>query len=109
MPLPLAPVAVFALRAGVVATALWLARRALAPQQGRTDQRAEDALDDLDDGIAAHTPADRPGQRNLAARMRRAIRWKDGGIAVDASLVARWRITRTGGTGQGAEASGGNI
>lgn len=109
MPVPLAPIAVFALRTGAVAAVVWAVRRALRPRPGRTDQRAEDALDDLEEGLAAHAPADREGQRNLGARMRRAIRWKTGGIEIDASLIARWRVTRIGGTAEGAGASGGDI
>lgn len=57
MPLPLVPLAAFALRTGAVAGAVWLVRRALVP--GRTDQRAEDALDDLGEGLSLHRPADR--------------------------------------------------
>ena len=46
MPLPLVPVAVFAFRAGLAATAFWAVRRTIARamQVGRTDQRAEEAL-----------------------------------------------------------------
>jgi hypothetical protein len=97
MPLPLAPIAIFALRAGAVAAAGYAVSRGLraAVAPGRTDQRAEDALDDLDEGLAAHAPADRPGQRNLAARLRRVIRGPGGrGVEIDLGLVARLRLRR---------------
>jgi hypothetical protein len=62
---------------------------------GRTDQRAEDALDDLGDGIAAHAPRDREGQRNVAARLRRVIRGPGGGgVELDLGLIARFRLRR---------------
>ncbi len=97
MPLPLAPVAVFALRAGAVAAASYgiarLARSRLAA--GRTDQRAEEALDALDEGVAAHAPRDAEGQRNLAVRVRRVFRWAGGrGVEIDLGLIARARLRR---------------
>lgn len=92
MPLPLAPVAVFALRAGAVAAAAWAVRHALTPQPGRTDQRAEDALDDLDDGLAAHAPADREGQRNAALRVRRVVGWGRRKVEIDLGLLARVKV-----------------
>jgi hypothetical protein len=65
---------------------------------GRTDQRAEDALDDLDEGLRLHRPADRStdtdGQTNAAARFRRVIRWGNGGVEVDAALLGRLRIRK---------------
>lgn len=96
MPLPLAPVAVLALRAGAVAAAGYgiarLARFRIA--QGRTDQRAEDALDSLDEGLAAHAPGDAEGQRNFAWRFRRVIRGSGGGVEVDLGLIGRARVRR---------------
>lgn len=102
MPLPLAPVAVFALRAGTVAAIAWAVQRAAnaAIAKGRTDQRAEDALDDLAEGIAVHRPADRAdtAQRNAAWRWRRTLRWGGGaGVEIDASLLGRLRFRRSGG------------
>jgi hypothetical protein len=97
MPLPLAPVAVFVLRAGLAASALWAAQRliARATRPGRTDQRAEDALDAMDDGLAAHAPADRDGQRNAAFRLQRTWRRADGsGVQIDAGVIARLRLRR---------------
>jgi hypothetical protein len=100
MPLPLAPVAVFALRAGLVTAAVWAVRRTLArsTQVGRTDQRAEDALDGMAEGLAVHAPADRAGQNNAGYRMRRVIRWPGGAVEVDLAAVGRLRLRRLRGT-----------
>lgn len=97
MPLPalaLSPLALWALRAGTAGLVVWAARRALATAAapGRTDQRAEDALDDLAEGLAVHAPADREGQRNAALRARRVLRWQQGGIEVDLAVLARLRL-----------------
>lgn len=98
MPLPLAPIAIFALRGTAVAASLWAVRRGLRAiaHQGRTDQRAEDALDDLEEGLAVHRPADRAEDRqtNSAARFRRVIRWGDKVVEVDAAFLGRFRIRR---------------
>lgn len=98
MPLPLAPIAIFALRGTAVAATVWAVRRGLRAiaYQGRTDQRAEDALDDLDDGLAIHRPADRAEDRqtNSAARFRRVISWGDKSVELDAAFLARFRIRR---------------
>ena len=107
MPLPLAPLVPIALRLGAVAATGLVLWRALAARShvGRTDQRAEDALDDLGEGFAVHHPADRGGdasqtnnqtntQTNAAARVRRTIRWGKRGIGIDAALLARLRISR---------------
>ena len=100
MPLPLAPLVPIALRLGALAAAGFALRRAMAAKvaAGRTDQRAEDALDDLDEGLALHRPADRTSstdsQTNTAARLRRTIRWGTRGIEIDAAFLARLRIRR---------------
>lgn len=100
MPLPLAPLVPIALRLGAFAAAGWALRRALSGvAAGRTDQRAEDALDDLAEGVAFHRPGDRAGdgltQTNAAGRFRRTIRWgSGGGLEVDATLLARLRVRR---------------
>lgn len=92
MPVPLRPIAVIALRTGVVAAALWAVRRGLS--DGRTDQRAEDALDELAEGLALHRPPDRPEQTNTALRLRRTLHWPGGGVEVDAAVIGRLRIRR---------------
>ncbi len=100
MPLPLAPLVPIALRLGVVAAAGFVLRRVVAARTrtGRTDQRAEDALDDLEDGLAVHRPLDRAAdgnsQTNVATRLRRTIRWGDGGVEIDAGVIARLRVRR---------------
>ena len=95
MPLPLAPIAGLAIRYGSVALAAYAIRRVLATKinTGRTDQRAEDALDETDDGLALHRPADRH-QTNAAARYRRVIRWGDRAVEIDAAALARFRIRK---------------
>jgi hypothetical protein len=98
MPLPLAPLLPIALRLGAV-TALGLAARAWVSRNsfpGRTDQRAEDALDDLGEGLSLHRPADRGGdevsQTNTTARVVRAIRLGGRTWELDAGLIARVRL-----------------
>ncbi len=91
MPLPLAPIAGVVLRVGIVALAAYGARRAL--HRGRTDQRAEDALDAMDEGLAVHCPADR-GQTNAAARFRRILRFGGTAIEVDAAALGRFRVRK---------------
>lgn len=98
MPLPLAPLLPLALRLGVVATASYAATRWVRARShpGRTDQRAEDAFDDLGEGLSVHHPKDRAEdgatQTNTAARMVRVIRIGGRQFKVDAALMARFRI-----------------
>lgn len=96
MPVPLGPITVFALRTGVVAAAIWAIREGFS--QGRTDQRAEEALDETDEGVALHRPQDRAvegtSQTNAAARFRRTLRWGNSGVEVDAAMLARVRIRK---------------
>jgi hypothetical protein len=93
MPLPLVPLAGVALKYGGIAFATWLVTRRVQP--ARIDQRAEDALDDLPEGLAARRPADR-GQANLTWRFRRIIRLPGDGrsFEVDAGLLGRLRARR---------------
>jgi hypothetical protein len=96
MPLPLAPLLPVALRLGAVALAGLAARRwvAIRTHVGRTDQRAEDALDDLGEGLSLHRPADRADARqtNAGARLRRIIRFRGKAYEFDAGLMARFRL-----------------
>jgi hypothetical protein len=93
MALPLAPIAGIALRYGAVALAAYAATRAISP--GRTDQRAEDAMDRLPEGLTGHAPRDRE-QMNGTARFRRVIRLGNAGpgVEIDAAAFGRIRFRR---------------
>lgn len=95
MPLPLVPIAGVALKVGSVALTAWAAQRALrhAVQAGRTDQRSEDALDDLPEGLAVHRPRDRD-QGNSSLRLRRRIGFAGMQWDLDAGMIARFRLRR---------------
>lgn len=100
MPLPLAPLLPLALRLGAM-TAIGLAARSLVRKHsfpGRTDQRAEDALDDLGEGLSLHRPADRAdgavSQTSTTARLVRVIRLGNRTWELDAGLMARIRLRR---------------
>ena len=94
MPLPLVPIAGVALKYGGVALAAWWVARSVRIQPARIDQRAEDALDDLDEGLAARRPTDRE-QANMTGRFRRVVRLPDGGaVEIDAAFLARFRARR---------------
>jgi hypothetical protein len=103
MPLPLAPLLPLAVRLGVVSAATLAARRWIRLQSfpGRTDQRAEDALDDLGEGLSLHHPPDRNGvgesQTNGTARMVRVIRLRGRTYRIDAAVLARFRVRRSAG------------
>lgn len=95
MPLPLAPLIPVVIRFGVVATTTFaLTRLVAATHPGRTDQRAEDALDELGEGLSLHRPADRAEDRqtNASARLRRIVRFRGRAYELDAGLMARFRL-----------------
>lgn len=96
MPIPPRALAAIALKTGVFAVAVWAIRRGLS--DGRTDQRAEEALDDLDEGLALHRPLDRAvgdtRQTNVAARVRRSFHWPGGGVEIDGAVLGRLKIRR---------------
>lgn len=98
MPLPLAPLIPLAVRLGLVATTAFAVTRwaRSATHPGRTDQRAEDALDDLGEGLSLHRPSDRAEDRqtNASARLRRLIRFRGETWELDAGLMARLRLRR---------------
>jgi hypothetical protein len=100
MPLPLVPLIPLAVRLGLVATTTFALTRLVrsATYPGRTDQRAEDALDDLGEGLSLHRPADRTEDRqtNATARVRRVIRFRGRTYELDAGLMARFRLRATG-------------
>lgn len=93
MALPLAPLAVVAAKYGAVALAGYTLARQI--RRGRVDQRHEDALDDLEEGVFAHRPNDRD-QINGAARFRRVIRLgvNGPGVEFDASALGRLKMRR---------------
>jgi hypothetical protein len=99
MPLPLAPLVPLALRLGVFAAAGYALKRVMSARThpGRTDIRAEDALDDLGEGFAVHRPADLAANRqtNTTARLRRRIRFRGKTYEVDAGLIARFRVSKS--------------
>ncbi|MFN7223263.1 MAG: hypothetical protein ACK4MS_04550 [Paracoccaceae bacterium] len=94
MPLPLAPLIPIALRLGAIAAAGYVAQRMIARHGhiGRTDQRAEDALDDLEEGLSSNRPRDAAGQRNTTFRLRRTIRFGGKTYEIDAGAIARLRL-----------------
>ncbi len=91
MPLPLAPLTGLAIRYGTVALATYALASRL--ERGRRDQRAEDALDALDEGTTLRREA---GQANATTRFRRVIRLGPDrpGIEIDFATIARLRIRR---------------
>ncbi|TGD43357.1 hypothetical protein EEB11_10005 [Pseudotabrizicola sediminis] len=94
MPLPLAPLLPLALRLGAVAALGYVAQRLIRRhgQVGRTDQRAEEALDDLDEGLASHRPRGAAGQRNTTFRLRRTFQMGGKTYEIDAGAIARLRL-----------------
>lgn len=93
MALPLAPIAGVALRYGAVALAAYALSRKIGMSQ--TDQRSEDALDRVPEGVNAHRPRDRD-QMNASARFRRVVRLGvDGrGVEIDATALGRIRFRK---------------
>lgn len=94
MPLPLVPIAGVALKYGGVALAAWLVARNVTP--ARIDQRAEDALDALPDGLAMRRPADRD-QTTVTGRLMRRVQLPTMArpVVVDAAFYARFRLRKT--------------
>ncbi len=87
MALPLAPIAAVALRYGTVAVATYALARTV--EKGRRDQRVEDALDDLPEGITARRETE---QINATARITRTIRLGNTGPGVEIDLTSLTRI-----------------
>lgn len=98
MPLPLAPLMPLLLRIGAAAVAGYAASRWISAQSqpGRLDQRAEDALDDLEEGLAFHRPRDLADDRqgNAALRLRRHLHLRGETWELDAGMIARIRLRR---------------
>ncbi|MFV2002360.1 MAG: hypothetical protein ACC619_05215 [Paracoccaceae bacterium] len=91
MPLPLAPIAGFALRYGIVAAATYAVARNV--ERGHFDQRAEAAMDDVNEGLSVRREAE---QINTTGRFRRVVRLgRDGpGIEIDVTALGRVRFRR---------------
>lgn len=91
MPIPIAPIAGAAVRYGAVALATYAVTQAIPKL--RRDQRAEDVLDDVEEGIALRRDDE---QANANLRFRRIVQL--GGIGprfqIDATALTRIRITR---------------
>lgn len=91
MAIQFAPIAGLALRYGAVAAAAWIAARNLP--RGRRDQRLEDALDELPEGMTLRR--DGPDTQATAS-WRRVVRFRRGGpgIGVEAAGIGRLRVVR---------------
>ncbi len=91
MPIPIAPFAGIALRYGAVAVATYAIARRM--ERGHFDQRGEDAMDDVNEGV---TLRGEKSQLNGTGRFRRVIRLgRSGpGVEVDATALTRIRIRR---------------
>lgn len=87
MPLPLAPIAGFALRYGAVAIATYAVSRRIT--LAHFDQRGEEAMDDVSEGLSVRHDAD---QYNGAGRYRRIVRLGPDGPGVEIDITALGRI-----------------
>ena len=94
MALPLAPLAVAALKYGSVAATVYGLTKTI--HIGRTDQQSEDALDRVSEGVSAHRPKDRAGQGNATARFRRIVRIgpRGPGVEIDIAGLARMKVRK---------------
>lgn len=96
MAIPIMPIAGAVLKYGPAAAAGLAALAYLRAQPGHADQRAEDLLDELDEGTQA-TRSHEGAQVNTRSRFRRVIRaGRHGpGIEIDAAFLGRIRMRRT--------------
>lgn len=95
MALPLAPIAAVALRYGTVAIATYALARSV--ERSRRDQRVEDALDEMPEGLTArHARAHETQEVHATGRIRRVIRLgKSGpGVEIDAVSLTRIRLRK---------------
>jgi hypothetical protein len=91
--IPFTPIAVAALRYGVVAAIAYAAAQRARP--GRIHPSAEAVMEQLPEGArVGHAP----GQLNATARWRRAVRMgtQGPGMEIDLSGLARLRLRRIG-------------
>ncbi|NSX54128.1 hypothetical protein [Parasulfitobacter algicola] len=91
MAIPLAPIATIALRYGVMMGAAYVVARKL-PRAPR-NQKNEDALDTVDEGVHLSKSND---QANATGRFRRIYRVskRGAGVAVDTAFLARIKFKR---------------
>ncbi len=91
MPVPIMPLAGFALKYGGIALAGYAVARATS--HGRLDQRVEDLLDDTPEGLTMRTD---DGQLNTTLRWRRVFRMNktQKGVAIDATALTRVKVNR---------------
>jgi len=91
MPVPIMPIAGFALRYGAIALAGYAIARATS--HGRLDQQVEDIMDDTPEGLTMRTD---DGQLNTTLRWRRAFRLNRSarGVQIDATALTRVKVKR---------------
>jgi len=91
MALPLAPIAGVALRYGAVALAAYAVAR--QTERGRRDQRAEDAMDEVPEGVTLRRDG---AQGNATGRFRRVVRLgaSGPGVEIDATALGRIQVRR---------------
>lgn len=91
MPLPIAPIAGFAIRYGAVALATYAISRRI--EQAHFDQRGEEAMDDINEGLSVRRDGD---QMNSAVRYSRTVRvGKTGpGLEIDVTALGRIRFKK---------------
>ena len=91
MPFPLAPIAGIALRYGAVAVAAYAVTRRI--ERGHFDQRADEAMDDVNEGLSVRRDAD---QLNGTGRIRRVVRFgcSGRGVEIDVTALGRIRIRK---------------
>ncbi len=87
MALPLAPIAGIAIRYGVVAVATYAITRRV--QRGHFDQRGEEAMDDINEGVTLRRD---PEQLNGTGRFKRRIRLGENGPGVEIDITALGRV-----------------
>ncbi len=87
MPLPLAPIAGLALKYGAVALTTYAVTKSIP--QLRRDQRTEDVLDDVEEGVQVRREQ---GEANASGRIRRVVRFGNNGPGVEVDLTALTRI-----------------
>ncbi|MEM6637051.1 MAG: hypothetical protein AAF667_14300 [Pseudomonadota bacterium] len=88
MALPLAPIAITALRVAPIAVAAYAAWRSLP--EGRRDQHVEDVIDAMPEGMTRHRDAD---AARATARFRRSVRLGRRGPGLEFDLAALGRLS----------------